>query len=267
MESIPPYSSEGESMPARTGAQYIQGLRDRPREVWIGGENVKDVTAHPAFRNGALSIAALYDMQWDPTVFDEMTYMSPTTGERVGLSFITPRNIEDLERRRRMMYRWAQAHAGMMGRTPDFLNVSFMALAGAAEYFAQDRPEFGENIRRYYEFMREGDVTLTHTLINPQRIRTPSRYITDPLADDIALKVVKETDSGIIVRGSRVLATLGPISDEIAVYPSRSHHTTEGADKYAVSFCIPCDIPGLKFVCRESSDYGRSNFDHPLAGC
>ena len=251
-------------MPARTGAQYLQGLRDRPREVWIDGERVNDVTAYPGFRNGALSIAALYDMQHDPAIAEEMTYVSPTTGDRVGLSFITPQSIEDLERRRCMMYRWAQAHGGMMARTPDFLNVSSMALASAGDYFAQNRPEFKKNVQRYYEFVREEDLALTHTLINPQRTRTPSGYLTDPLAEDIALRVIKETDAGIIVRGSRVLATLGPMSDEIAVYPSRSHNTMERADQYAVSFAIPCDTSGLKFMCRESFDYGRSHFDHPL---
>ena len=50
-------------MPARTGAEYVLGLKERPREVWIDGERVKDVTAHPAFKNGIQSVAALYDMQ------------------------------------------------------------------------------------------------------------------------------------------------------------------------------------------------------------
>ena len=36
---------------------------------------------------------------------------------------------------------------------------------------------------------------------------------------DVALGVVRETSAGIIVRGPRVLATLGPLADEIAVYP------------------------------------------------
>ena len=53
------------TMPARTGQEYIKGLRDRPREVWIDGELVEDVTTHPAFRGGVKSIAALYDMQHD----------------------------------------------------------------------------------------------------------------------------------------------------------------------------------------------------------
>ena len=251
-------------MPVRTGEEYLQGLKERPPEVWVGGQRVKDVTSHPGFANGARSVAALYDMQNDPALLDEMTYRSPTTGERVGMSFIMPENLDDLERRRRMFYRWATYHGGMMGRTPDYMNAAFVAMASAAPYFDQDREGFGENVRRYYELIREQDLCLTHTLVNPQRSRSPQRYITDSLAEDVALKVVKETDSGILVRGARVLATLGPLSDEIAVYPSRSHHTADNAHQYAVSFSIPSNTPGLRYICRESFDYGRTPFDHPL---
>ena len=73
-----------------------------------------------------------------------------------------------------MMLNWARATCGMMGRSPDFMNVTFAAWAGAAEYFAQGRPEFGDNMRRYYEYIREHDLTLTHALINLQRSRTVS---------------------------------------------------------------------------------------------
>ena len=85
-------------MPVRTGQEYITGLKDRPREVWLDGERVKDVTTHPALRNGVQSVAALYDMQHDPSLREEMTFASPTTGEPVGLSFMVPKTIDDLVR-------------------------------------------------------------------------------------------------------------------------------------------------------------------------
>ncbi len=72
------------------------------------------------------------------------------------------------------MLNWARTTCGMMGRSPDFMNVTFAAWAGAAEYFAQCRPEFGENLRRYYDYIRENDLTLTHALINLQRSRSIS---------------------------------------------------------------------------------------------
>ena len=150
-------------MPARTGEEYKAGLRNRDVEVFIRGERVKDVTTHPAFRNGVDTLASLYDMQHEPAEQDDMTYISPTTGERVGASFLKPETVGDLEKRRKMMSVWARRTNGMMGRTPDYMNVSFMAMAAAQKYFEQSRSEFGTNIRRYYEYMRERDLVLTHT--------------------------------------------------------------------------------------------------------
>ena len=251
-------------MPVRTGAQYIQGLRDRPPQVWLGGERVPDVTEHPGLRNGVLSLAALYDMQSEAPLVDQMTYSSPDTGDRVGLSFITPLSSGDLERRRGMMHRWAAATAGMMARTPDYLNVTIMAMASAGNYFGQNRPEFEDNIRRYYQLIREQDLVLTHSLLNPQRRRTTSRRVAETVDEEAALRLLRKTDIGIVVRGCRILATLGPISDELAVYPIRPQDPVPNAEQFAMAFAIPCDTPGLKFLCRESFDHGRTNSDHPL---
>ena len=265
-------------MPARNGQQYIQRLKEQPPSLYLGGEKVEDPTTHPGLTGGIRTIGRLLDMQHDPETAGEMTYASPTTGDPVGLSFIAPQTTEDLEARRNMMRRWAQVSCGMMGRSPDFLNVSLMAMAAAGDFFGGDRPEFKQNIRNYYEMVREEDLVLTHTLINLQRSRgdggrphpnplpggegTAARVLSD--STDIALQVVKETDAGIVVNGARVLATL-PIADEIAVYPARSHLLPAGAaGTTSFAFAIPCSTPGLKFLCRESFDLSRSRFDHPL---
>src|SRR5438132_1388601 len=71
-------------MPARTGKDYLAGLREQRREIYLGGQRVEDVTAFPGLANGARSVAALYVMQHDPALRDEMTYTSPTTGQVVG---------------------------------------------------------------------------------------------------------------------------------------------------------------------------------------
>ncbi len=252
-------------MPARSGADYLKRLRETPPEIHMEGQRIKDVTAHPTLGNGARTLAALYDLQHDPAVGREMTYPSPGSGDPVGLSFIIPRTHEDLARRRTMMTHWARVSCGMMGRTPDFLNVAVMSMAAASDYCGQNRPEFKQNIENYYEYIREQDLTLTHTLVNLQRSRSP---LTTALEDrtDVALSVVKETDAGIIVNGARVLATLGPLSDEIIVYPARTHRLPgDAGERYAFGFALPCNTPGMKFLCRESFDLGRSHFDHPLA--
>ncbi len=249
-------------MPARTGNEFLYQLRHNQGETWMNGERIKDVTTHPATRHAAHSVAHLYDMQHDPVLRDTMTYISPTSGERVGMSFLVPETTDDLRRRSAMSQAWARYSGGMMGRTPDYMNSSYMALSAASSYFATNRPQFAENVRRYYEYIRENDLCLTHTLINPQANRSVgASEQADPY---LAAGVVKETDAGLVLRGCRMLATLAPLSDEIAVFPSTVLKEQSNVSRYAYAFSIPSNTPGLKFICRESFDIGRSHYDHPL---
>src|ERR1700676_1308681 len=191
-----------------------------------------------------------------------MTFPSPSSGAPVGRSFDMPKTQAALEMRSRMMLNWARATCGMMGRSPDFMNVTFAAWGAAADYFGEKRPEFGDNMRRYVDYIRDNDITLTHALINLQRSRNVSGMFN--LEEGTALEVKRETDSGIIVRGARILATLGPLSDEIAVYSPRLARPSEEHSPFAMNFSIPCGTKGLNFLCRDSFDLGRSHFDHPL---
>jgi 4-hydroxyphenylacetate 3-monooxygenase len=248
-------------MPARTGQHYIASLRAHPAEIWVGGERVEDVTTHPATRNAVRSYARLYDMQHEPALQDTMTYALPS-GERVGMSFLMPTSVDDLARRHAMMRVWAEYSGGMMGRTPDYLNASVMAMGAAASYFGANDPRHADNIRRYYEYVRDHDLCLTHTLINPQINRSrPASGQADPY---LAAGIVRETDDGLIIRGARMLATSAPLSEEIMVFPSTVLKESGDATPYAYAFAIPCNTPGLRFICRESFDLGRSHFDHPL---
>ena len=250
-------------MPAITGDEFLRRLHETQGEIWIDGERVKDVTTHPATRHCAQSLAHLYDMQYDPALRETMTYISPTSGDRVGMSFLQPQTTEDLRRRSNMMQIWARYSGGMMGRTPDYLSSSYMALNAASSYFAANRPEFAENIRRYYEYIRENDLCLTHTLINPQANRSVGAgEQADPF---LAAGVVKETDAGLLIRGCRMLATLAPLSDEITVFPSTVLKEQSSTGRYAYAFSIPSNTPGLKFICREGFDIGHSRYDHPLS--
>jgi len=249
-------------MGARTGSEYLKGLQQSDAEIWLGDERIEDVTAHPALRGCAQSMAHLYDMQHDPALRDEMTYTSPTTGDPVGLSFITPRTHEDLQRRSAMMFHWSRFSGGMLGRSSDYINVEIMAAAAAADFYRQNDPRFGENARNYYDYARENDLCMTHTLVNPQsnRALTASGHP----STDVALRIVDENADGMVVRGARILATLGPLADEIMVFPSTVLKAASDTNSFAFAFTIPCATPGMKLICRESLVYGESRIDHPL---
>src|SRR5712691_9402330 len=154
---------EGEkgNVPARTGKQYIEGLRRESREVWINGERVADVTAHPAFKRGIESIAQLYDLQHDPKTKDKVTYPSPSTGDPVSVSFLQCRSVEDLKRRYDATLTYAETSGGMLGRMPDFLNSVLTGFAESYEFFARGGQKYADNLVRYYEYVRENDLCLT----------------------------------------------------------------------------------------------------------
>ncbi len=247
-------------MGARTGAEYIAALDERAIHVEIEGEQyVGNVSQIPQLRNVVRTYAELFDLQHDPALRDTMTYESPTTGDRVGMSFLQPRSVDDVARRGAAMRVWAEYSLGNLGRTGDYCSSAVMAMAGAEEWFG----EFGPNVRAYYEHVRENDLLLTHTLIFPQANRSvgPAQQ----RDQTIAARIVDQNDNGIVIRGARMLATIGPFADEILVMPSTV--LKGGADDapYSYAFGIPTDTPGLRFLCRESFDLGRSHFDHPLA--
>ncbi len=248
-------------MGIRTGAEFIAGLRDS-REVWLGNERVADVTSHPAFRGAIGSLAGLYDMQHEPAHREALTYPSPTTGNPVGMSFLIPRTREDLVRRRQMVKIWADATCGMMGRSADFLNTMVMAWAAKQEYFAQQSPECMERVGRYYEECRERDLFLTHALIDPQVDRSKNRAQQDDPYQ--CLRIVEETQHGLIVRGAKMVATAAPFADEILVWPFPPT-LTEAEAPYAMVFIIPVAAPGLKIICRESFSRPDQFADHPLS--
>jgi 4-hydroxyphenylacetate 3-monooxygenase len=250
-------------MPARTGAEFLERLAAARTHVEIQGETlVGGVASHPAFANVVRTYAGLFDLQHDPAYRDVLTYPSPATGDPVATSFLIPRTQADLDKRRRAYKVWADQSLGMLGRTGDYLNSALMALASAADWFGQAGPAFSGNVVAYYEKVREEDLLCTHTLIPPQANRAVPA--SQQAGGALMAHVVREDDNGIVVRGARMLATIGPFADELLVFPSTVLRGTPEDKPYSFAFAVPVDAPGLKFIAREPFDYGRSHFDHPL---
>jgi len=198
-------------MPIRTGRQFLDALHD-DRQIFIDGERVRDIAGDRRLAGAAHSLAELYDMQHDPALREQMIFASPSSGDPVGLSFIEARSVDDLIRRREMIKTWMDATCGMFGRSPDFLNVMVTGLAAAAPEFGRTDKSFADNIRAYQMLARENDLCMTHTLLNPQVDR--SRPV-ERQEKDLAAKIVKETDSGIVINGARMVSPLCAYADEI----------------------------------------------------
>jgi 4-hydroxyphenylacetate 3-monooxygenase len=246
---------------ARTGAQFLADLAYDGREVWLGGERVEDVASHPQLAGGARALAGWYD--WQHLHADVCLMPSPATGQPVNVSHLQPKTRADLVRRREAIGLMARYHGGIMGRAPDYLNVTFACFAARADVWARRGNERGaENVVRYHELMRDHDLSTTHVLVNPQVDR--SRPDAEAGAGEVALHKVGETADGIVVRGARMLATLAPFADELSVYPGSPLRLTDS--RYALCFAIPMNTPGLKFILRDSyAKPDRPRFDYPLS--
>ena len=127
-------------MPARTGKQYLEGLRS-PREIWMDGQRISDVVDHPGLAGAAQAVADVFDLQHDAA--DICLAPDPETGEPINISHIVPRSADDLMRRHRCLEKIAQYSVGLMGRTPDYLNVTFAGFAGDIDAWAAHDNEQG----------------------------------------------------------------------------------------------------------------------------
>ncbi len=114
-------------MPARDGASYLKGLKATNREIWMGGERIDDVVGHPMLAGGAAAIAAYYDLQ---LAHPEIHLVEDDeTGEAISITHQMPRSATDLERRGVALRDIAELSMGVMGRTPDYMNVTFAGFA------------------------------------------------------------------------------------------------------------------------------------------
>lgn len=189
------------------GRSYLESLRDG-REVWVHGERVKDVTSHPAFAPVCRELARIYDMQSAPETRDTMTYVAGN-GTRVSYSYRMPETPEDLLGRRRNGEIWARESFGMLGRYPDFCAAMTVGFRDVHDALSKLDKSFAENAVSYHRTAAENDWCLSHGLHDPAMDKS-LRPEQDP---ERCLRIVKERDEGLVVRGTRMV-TLGALSSE-----------------------------------------------------
>jgi 4-hydroxyphenylacetate 3-monooxygenase len=244
----------------RTGAEYLESLRDG-REVWYDGERVADVTAHPAFRGSARSIAHLYDMTHDECTRETLTHVSPETGTRVGRGYQIPLTQAELVDRRRAFKVWSEASFGFLGRSPDYMASAIAGMAAAPDAFTREA-RLRANVLAHHRRMSEGDLFQAHTVVNPQIDRTKGAAQQEE--DDLYVRVVDERDGGIVVRGAKMIGTGAVFGDEIMVGTLEPMGPDDAA--HAVSFSVPVATPGVRILSRTSYEARAvSVFDNPLA--
>ena len=246
-------------MTARTSAQYLAGIKDE-REVWLGARRI-DVSSDPAMAGSLGGMAGYFD--WQRQHSDGCLARDPVSGEEMNASLILPRSKEALEVRHRAFDRFARYSHGMLGRTPDYVNVTLAGFTARRDIFVAGSDErYAQNIENFYREVVEKDLSMTHTIINPQIDK--SIPDTKGINGDLTLKVVRRTKDSIIVRGAKILATLGPFADELYVYPGQPQ-SPDTDPAMLLSFSIPMGTKGLITLCRDHYGIDGDPNDRPFS--
>jgi aromatic ring hydroxylase len=247
-------------MTARIGKQYLEGLKD-DRCVWAGDAQV-NVLTHPCFAGSLEGMAGYFD--WQNRHPKECLIEDAASGALMSGSLVIPKSWRDLEIRHRCCDQIAKYSYGMLGRTPDYLNVMLAGFVARADLFADGGRlnTHAERLKRFYREAVEGDLALTHTIIQPAIDKSVGDL--QGLNGELALRVVRRNESGVVLRGAKVLATLAPFADEIFVYPQVP--LPPGTDAgYALCFSIPMATKGIITVCRDHYGVDGDRRDHPFS--
>jgi len=232
----------------KTGAEHLESLRDG-RVVYIGAERVDDVTTHPAFRNAARSMAAIYDLKRDPR-FSHEGYSN---------YFLKAKTREDLATRTELHRAIAGMSHGLLGRSPDHVSSFVTGMAMNPEVFKG----FRNNLLAYYEHMRSEDIYGVYAVIPPQAARNPEFYVKQNIPVP-TLRVVKEDDGGVTISGMKMLATGAVFANEIWIgnlIPLAPNQLAE-----SITCAIPVNAPGVTLWARKPYErQAQSEFESPLA--
>lgn len=237
---------------------YLQRVSGHTN-IWYDGKRIDDIEGHPAFK-GLISFVSEYYrlIDDDPATFACDTGSSPTTR-----SLALPHSHECLKLKRIAYKKVADLSHGMLGRTPDFMNAGMAAISMNADKLGSDKnANFSENAKALYHECCENNYFVSHAAINPQIDRSKSL---GELNNTFAgVKITKTSSKGIVVSGAKMIVTLGPVADQVAIFNMPG--LSQGDEDFAVAFVIPTNTDGIKFLCRNATlRPEQTSFDRPLA--
>ncbi len=240
----------------RIGAEYREALRDG-RKLWVmGGGAVDDVTTHPATRALVEEYAAWYDRHLDPQFQDVLLALPGDNGERAPWAFTVPRTKEDLIGMGRSFARTTFLSAGNITHDPAYGNLIALGILTTVQ--AQDVPQQQlDNALAYRDIIARTGRFITYCGGAPiigQRLKP------DP-ADRVALKLVRETDTGVVIRGRLGMHTSPAYAEDVYI----GGMSGVDLDGKRAGFIVPVGAPGVTILCRKPATRETNPFIAPLS--
>jgi len=242
----------------RTGADYIESIRDG-REVFVGGEKVKDVPNHPMFKPLVDIRAHIYDMQHDPNTRPIMAYEEDGEWNAIGNKL--PHTQADWWDKRRATDTLLEDIGGIVTRVGDETVGEMWSLFDGQDVLNEVDPQFSANIRNHIGKVLKADPFHVSANTDPKGDRSKAPQDQDP---DMLLHVVKETDAGIVVRGAKY-ETAAAYANQAFTKPTIANWGNDAYSDYAVGFICDLGSPGLKFICRTGFAGRAPAEDYPLS--
>jgi aromatic ring hydroxylase len=196
----------------RTGAEYRNALHDG-RKVWVLGEGpVKDVTVHAATQAVVDDYAAWYDRHFDPEWQDIVLTPPDERGDRSPWGYVVPKNAAYLTRMGRCFSRTTFLSAGNLTHTPAYGQLIALGVLCAAQEAKVSPKQIGD-AAAYRELIAGTGRFLT---FSAGAATIGYRMREDP-ADRTALKIVRETDAGLVLSGKIGMHTSPAYAEDVYV--------------------------------------------------
>lgn len=224
--------------------EYKESLRDG-RIVYLEGQKIEDVTAHPTLRVCMETAAIDYEMAEMPEYRELAVVAHPKTGEPISRYYYSPTNSEDLLKRHELMVAATTLGGGVIPFSHDVCADALNAVNITANMM--EKEEYVQRAEDYRYHLQKNDLSVACAMtdVKGDRILRPSSP--KQAHPDYYVRVVDKDDKGIIVRGAKAHITAAAYSNEIFVIPCRN--MTEEDKDYAVAFAIPADTKGMTQIC------------------
>jgi 4-hydroxyphenylacetate 3-monooxygenase len=244
----------------RTGAEYRESIRDG-RQVWIDGERVSDVTTHPAFKPIVDVRARIYDLAHEAATQERMSYVDAETGERCPVGSRLPQTKADWHAKRLAVDTVLDDVGGIVTRVGDETVGEMWSLYDGQDVLNEIDPAYSDHIRHHVRHAALADPFHVSANTDPKGDRSRRPQDQDP---DVLLRVVSETDSGIVVRGAK-FETAAAYANQAFVKPTIGDWGDAELSEYAVGFVANMAAPGITHICRSSFTGRRPTADYPLS--
>jgi len=197
---------------------------------------------------------AWYDRHFDPAWQDAVLAPAGADGNRTPLGYLVPKNAQDLARMGRCFSATTFLSAGNITHTPAYGHLIALGVLHAVGLTKASSKQVA-NAEAY-----RAEIARTGRFLTFAAGAAPIGYRLRPdPAERIAIKIVRQTDAGLVIRGKIGMHTSPAYAEDVYI------GAVNGADFEGLraTFVVAVNAPGVTVICRKPA---AREPDAPLSG-